>query len=114
MSTEPQPVEPDEPGLEEPGLDEPRRYPSTIGGAFYLVILAVASAGLVVVAFGPWRRGIQVFASALIAAAGLRLILRERDAGMLAVRSRWLDAVILAGSGAAMWFLAVSIPDQAP
>ena len=59
-----------------------------------------------------WRLGIRVVAGALAAAAGLRLILPQRDAGMLAVRPRLVD-VILAGSvAAALFVLAENIPDQ--
>jgi Protein of unknown function (DUF3017) len=98
-------------GVQAPdGVD--RRYPSTIGGACYLVILAVVGAGLVVVASGHWRGGIHVVAGALVAAAALRLVLPARDAGMLAVRHRMLDATLLAGMGVALWVLASTIPDS--
>jgi len=59
-----------------------------------------------------WRLGIRVVAGALAAAAALRLVLPQRDAGMLAVRPRLVD-VVLAGSVAAVLFvLADNIPDQ--
>jgi hypothetical protein len=45
-------------------------------------------------------------------AALLRLVLPRRDAGMLAVRSRLVDCVLLAGTGAALFFLAATIPNQ--
>ena len=48
----------------------------------------------------------------LFAAAALRPVLPQRDAGMLAVRHKALDVVLLAGLGAALIFLASSIPDQ--
>lgn len=98
----------------EPAPDEGRRYPSTIGGACYIGVLAVVLAGLVVVATGRWRVGIEIFGGALVAGALLRLILPRRDAGMLAVRSRWLDAALLAGVGAALWILAATIPNAGP
>jgi hypothetical protein len=75
--------------------DEPRRYPSTIGGAFYIVILLVAGAALVIASRGDWRLGVQVLGGALLGAAFLRLVLANRDAGMLAVRNRFLDALLL-------------------
>jgi hypothetical protein len=40
------------------------------------------------------------------------VVLSPRDAGMLAVRHKALDVVLLAGLGAALIFLASSIPDQ--
>ena len=49
---------------------------------------------------------------ALVFAALVRLVLRARDAGMLAVRHKVLDAVILLVLGGLLIFLAGSIPDQ--
>ncbi|WP_230486688.1 DUF3017 domain-containing protein [Nocardioides anomalus] len=89
-----------------------RRYPSTIGGAFYLLVLAVGGVGIAVVWGGDWRLGIRCLAAGLCFAALLRLVLPGRDAGMLAVRNRFLDAVVLGGLGAALFFLAQTIPNQ--
>jgi hypothetical protein len=101
------------------GVQEPthvdgaeRRYPSTLGGAFYLGILAVVALGLGVTAGGHWRGGVHLIAGALVAAAVLRLVLPTRDAGMLAVRHRALDCTLLAVAGVALWFLASTIPNQ--
>ena len=96
-----------------PVSDEERRYPSTIGGAFYLLVLAVVAVALVVVALDEWRSGDP--------ADGRGADLRRRrcgwccaarDAGMLAVRHKVLDAAILARARRALIFLAGSIPDQ--
>lgn len=92
--------------------EDPRRYPSTIGGAFYLLVLGVVVVALVVVASGEWRSGVRVMGGSLVFAAVVRLLLRDRDAGMLAVRHKVLDAVVLAVLGGALLFLAGSIPDQ--
>lgn len=92
--------------------DDERRYPSTIGGAFYLVVLVVVGVALGIVAFGQWRTGIRLMGGSLIFAALVRLALRARDAGMLAVRHKLLDAAILIALGALLIFLAGSIPDQ--
>ncbi len=97
-----------------PSADEGRRYPSTLGGACYIAVLTAVVVGLVVVATDHWRAGIEIFGGALVAAAGMRLLLPSRDAGMLAVRARWLDAAILAAVGAALFVLAVTIPDVGP
>ncbi|MEI2714578.1 MAG: DUF3017 domain-containing protein [Nocardioides sp.] len=91
---------------------EARRYPSTIGGAFYLVILAVAVTGVAIAYFSDWRVGVRCIAAALVAASAIRLVLPTRDAGMLAVRSKPLDALLLAGTGIALIALAQTIPDQ--
>ena len=99
-----------EPPPEDP--DEPRRYPSTIGGAFYLLVLGVVAVAMVVVALDEWRSGVRLMGGALIFAAAVRLVLRRRDAGMLAVRHKVLDAAILIVLGGSLIFLAGSIPDQ--
>ncbi|WP_210650341.1 DUF3017 domain-containing protein [Nocardioides sp. SYSU D00065] len=92
--------------------DEPRRYPSTIGGTFYLLVLGAVAVAMVLVAVGEWRPGIRLMGGSLIFAALLRLLLRSRDAGMLAVRHKLLDAAILIALGGSLVFLAGSIPDQ--
>ncbi len=111
MSEPPAPHEPIEPA---PELYEPveRRYPSTIGGACYLAVLLVASVGIALVALSDWRVGVRVVAGSLATAALLRLVLPQRDAGMLAVRHRYVDVALLGGVAAALWFLAGDIPDQ--
>jgi hypothetical protein len=98
---------------EEPDLDEePRRYPSTIGGAFYISILLAAGTALVVAARSDWRLGVQVLGGAILVAALLRLILAGRDAGMLAVRHRAIDVFLLTSAGVALIVLAGTIPNQ--
>ena len=91
---------------------EERRYPSTIGGAFYLLVLLITVAGLAVAALSDWRVGIRMLGGALLLASAVRAVLSPRDAGMLAVRHKALDVLLLAGLGAALIFLASSIPDQ--
>ncbi|WP_372735117.1 DUF3017 domain-containing protein [Nocardioides sp.] len=93
-------------------IEEERRYPSTIGGAFYLTILIGCGVGIAIVAGGDWRLGVRVLAVGLVAAAGLRLVLPARDAGMLAVRHRAIDVAVLAAMGGLIYFLATSIPNQ--
>lgn len=93
-------------------VEQERRYPSTIGGACYLAIMLATLVGLVLASLGTWRAGLQIVAGALLVAALLRLGLRQRDAGMLAVRHRAVDAVLLAGAAAALFFLTTTIPNQ--
>lgn len=95
-----------------PQPPEPTRIPSTLGGLVYLGVCLVTAVGLLVVAFGPWRRGIALIGVALVIAAGMRSFLSEHDSGMLRVRSRWFDVVALAGVGIAMIVLAINIPNQ--
>ena len=106
------PADEPEPVSAEPVDDDARRYPSTIGGAFYLVVLAVVAVAIGVVTTGSWRLGVRWFGGALLFAALVRAVLPAKDAGMRAVRRRWWDCFLLAGTGAALIFLAGSIPDQ--
>ncbi len=92
--------------------EETRRIPSTVGGAFFLSILAIACGGVVIAARSDWRLGVQVLAGAMLAAAGLRLLLANRDAGMLAVRNRFVDVVLMGGAGVLLAVLATTIPDM--
>ena len=92
---------------------EPRRIPSTLGGLVYLIVVGVTVVGLVVVAVGPWRRGIALIGLALLVAALMRALLRDRDAGMLRVRRhRTVDVLMLGGVGATLILLASVIPNQ--
>ncbi len=107
---EPDPLAP----IEEPFL-EPQpltRIPSTIGGACYLAVLTVAVTGIAMVLVDDWRLGVRVVAGSLGGAAAVRLVLPQRDAGMLAVRHRLTDVLLLAALAGALWFLAGDIPDQ--
>ena len=92
--------------------EEPRRYPSTLGGACYLVVLGVTVLALVVVGLGHWRGGVHILAGALAGAAALRAVLPRRDTGMLEVRSRWFDVSVLGAVAVALWVLATTIPAQ--
>jgi hypothetical protein len=75
-----------------------------------LAVLAVVAIGLVQVTFDHWRRGLVVVGLALIAAALLRLLLPVRRVGFLAVRSRPVDVVLLAGAGVALVVVVLTIP----
>lgn len=100
--------------VDEPEAPLGRRHPSTIGGAFYLVVLTIVAAALVVVAQGDWRTGVRMIAGSLIFAAVVRAVLPGREAGMLAVRRRVIDVVLLVTVGVLLWFLSTSIPNQPP
>jgi hypothetical protein len=89
-----------------------RRYPSTFGGLIYIVVVLTTLVGLALIAFGPWRRGVALLGFALIFAAGMRLVTKEDEAGMLRVRSRVFDVTVLAAVGASLIALSASIPDQ--
>lgn len=90
----------------------PRRYPSTIGGALYLLAMAGVLVGIFLAALADWRLGVRWMAGSLLFAAACRLLLPNRQAGMLAVRHRALDVAMLVGVAVVLIFLAGSIPNQ--
>jgi len=92
----------------------PLRTPQTLGGVVYLTVLAAAAIGLGIVAAGAWRTGIVWLGAGLLLASATRLVLSERGAGMLRVRRRWSDCLMLAVAGVALVVLAVVVPDQPP
>lgn len=81
-----------------------RQLPST-------VVLAVAALGLLLAVLVDWESGALVLGLAMLLAAGLRLTLPARQVGLLAVRTRGLDAAVLLALGFALVLLARSIPD---
>ncbi|WP_158296534.1 DUF3017 domain-containing protein [Nocardioides albidus] len=75
-------------------------------------MLVVVGIGLVVASASDWRVGLRIMSGGLVGAAGLRLLLPEKDAGMLAVRHRFLDIAILVSVAVGLVLLAASIPEQ--
>jgi hypothetical protein len=75
----------------------------------FAVLVAVA-VGLGMIALEHWRRGLLVVGMALVGAAVLRLVLPVRKVGFLAVRSRPVDVVLMAGTGIAVAVLSVVVP----
>ena len=92
--------------------DSPLRRPQTFGGVVYLGVLAAAVVGLVIVALGAWRTGVSWIGAGLLVAALARLGLSERGAGMLRVRRKWSDVLMLAAAGVALIALAIAVPNQ--
>lgn len=78
----------------------------------YLAVVAVTLAGLLIAILGPWRRGVMVLGIAILLAAAARGVLSDAEAGMLRVRRRITDMVMLAVVGVALIVLANVIPDQ--
>ncbi len=75
-----------------------------------LAVLVMVGLGLLVLAFDHWRTGIVIIGVALMGAAVLRLLLPVRRLGFLAVRSRPVDVVLLAGTGVALTVIVLLIP----
>lgn len=83
MSEAPQPVVP-----------KRRWRPPIIGEPLFAVLAAVAVGLWLVWAHHP-KKGLGTIALALLVAAFLRLVLPPRDAGLLVVRSRFVDVTLL-------------------
>lgn len=76
-----------------------------------LTVGALLAAGLLIATVADrWRLGSAVMGIALCFGAVLRLTLPSRQAGMLVVRSRGIDAAVLLGLGLAVVALANTIP----
>ncbi len=75
----------------------------------FAVLVAVA-VGLGMIAIEHWRRGLLVVGLALVGAGVLRLVLPVRRVGFLAVRSRPVDVVLMAGTGVAVAVLSIVVP----
>jgi hypothetical protein len=75
-----------------------------------LAVLVTVGIGLLLVTLGHWRRGLVVIGLTLVAAALLRAFLPVRRVGFLAVRSRPVDVVLLAGTGLVFTVIALAIP----
>ena len=75
-----------------------------------LAVLVMVGVGMLVVTFDYWRTGIVIIGLALIGGAVLRMVLPVRRVGFLAVRSRPVDVVLLAGTGLALTVIVLLIP----
>ena len=74
-------------------------------------VVAVVAVGLVLTAvFDRWRLGSGVVGFGLCLGAALRLTLPARQAGLLVVRSRGVDAAVLLVLGFGLVLLANTIP----
>jgi hypothetical protein len=92
--------------------DRPGGRPQTVGGVVYLGVLAAAAFGLFLVLVGAWRTGLSWIGVGLLVGAAARLVLSERGAGMLRVRRRWSDVLMLVVAGVGLLVLAVVVPNQ--
>jgi hypothetical protein len=76
--------------------------------------VAVAALGLFLIAvLDRWRLGSGVMGLAFCLAAALRLTLPARQAGLLVVRSKGVDAAVLLALGFGLVVLANTIPTSA-
>ncbi len=74
------------------------------------LVLACLAISLAVVAADHFRRGTVLLAASVLLAAALRLTLPTREAGLLAVRGRLGDVIVLGGLGGGLLMLALIVP----
>jgi Protein of unknown function (DUF3017) len=79
--------------------------------AAFVVVLAVLATAFIylLVAGEHWRRGVGLVTVALVVAAVLRATLPDHRAGMLAVRTRWFDALCYAALGVVILVAAIRV-----
>jgi hypothetical protein len=75
-----------------------------------LIVLAGLVGSLLVVAADHFRRGSVLFSAFVLLAFFLRLILSDRDAGWLAVRSRGVDLACLGVLGLGLSVFTLIVP----
>lgn len=75
-----------------------------------IVVLLGVGIALTLVALDYFRRGAVVLAGSVLLAAFLRLLLPDREAGLLVVRSRKVDVAILGAMGILLAVFAFWVP----
>jgi len=85
--------------------EQPRRH--ALRELPLAVVLTCAGAGLIVVALHHFRWGNLLVGGSLVLAALMRLALPTRQAGLLAVRSRFTDVLTMSLLGGSLMLLAV-------
>jgi hypothetical protein len=75
------------------------------------VVLTVVS--LTLVMNHRWRAGLILFGASLVLAGALRALLTDEHAGLLAVRGRLFDTVVMAVLGGTLIVLAQSLASSA-
>lgn len=89
----------------------PRPWYLQIAGQWPLAVTLLGVAlGVAIMATGYWRRGATLIGFAVAGASILRLVLPARLVGLLEVRSRWLDTLILLSIGVGVLVTAWIVP----
>jgi ABC-type uncharacterized transport system permease subunit len=85
---------------------------SELGTYIYAGVAVAVLFGLVLVAIGGWRAGTIVAGGAMITAGIARGALPERIAGLLRIRRRSSDVLLMLAFGTVLIALGVMIPNQ--
>lgn len=75
----------------------------------FVLVFAVTVAAFVLIIGYRWRRGATLLGGALLLAGGLRAVLSDQRAGLLAIRSRAIDVLAYTAFGLALVAVAATI-----
>lgn len=89
-------------------MSAPQRARLTDHVAFILVLTVTVIAFVLIIGY-RWRRGAVLLGGALLLAGGLRAVLSDQRAGLLAIRGRSVDVLAYTAFGLAMVAVAVTI-----
>lgn len=101
----PGPATPPPPRSADRGRARPA-VPRWFGRLPYGLVLCGVAAGLAVVATNHFRRGSMLIAASVFIGALARLLLPESQVGMLAVRRRWLDVLLMTATAVGITLVA--------
>jgi hypothetical protein len=94
-----------------PGDDRPPIRGGWVGRQWpLLLVLAGCLTAFATVALDHFRTGCLMFGGSVLFAALVRAVLPARRVGLLVVRSRAFDLLVLLTMGASLMVLAVSVP----
>lgn len=79
-----------------------------------VAVLACLAASLGITSTGHWKRGSFAIGCSVLLAGLLRAVLPSRVAGLLAVRGRWFDTVLLLLAGGTMLVVTLVVPPSKP
>jgi hypothetical protein len=95
--------------LEPTPMTSPRRRHPVLTHLPFGLVMAVVVLGLVRILLYHWRQGTVLIGVALIMAAALRALLREEQAGLIAIRGRGVDVLTYGGLGVCVVAVALTI-----
>jgi hypothetical protein len=75
----------------------------------FLAVMLIVAVGILRIVEYHWRQGTALIGIALLVAAVLRLVLPAERAGLLAVRTRKIDALFYAGFSAMILYVTLTI-----
>ncbi|WP_433265610.1 DUF3017 domain-containing protein [Actinosynnema sp. CS-041913] len=75
----------------------------------FVLVLGVVVLGIVRIVMYHWRQGAVLIGVALLLAALLRVLVTDEQAGLIAIRSRSVDALLYSGLGFAVIVVAMTI-----